>query len=178
MRRWLIALTLVLALVGAGCSKDNKRDTAKSDKTSTKSDDKKGDDKSSDDKSDDKSSDDKSSGKGGKFCDVWKGYDDDFADVDELDPTAPNLEELGGMLGELEEAFEQLSDIAPDEIADDLELVMGVGLKAIEVIVEAEGDFTKIDPSSLASMESEEITAATERLNRYMLEECGITDAF
>lgn len=167
MRRWLIALTLVLALVGAGCSSDNKKDTAKSDKTSSKADD------SKDDKGDSK--DDKGGDGGGDaagFCGTFKGYEDEMADFNPAASTDP--EDLLEQIEVAKKTLEKFADAAPDEIRDDVKLVLGVTLKLMEALADADGNFMEIDPSVMASASEAEFTAASERVAKYFAEECGI----
>lgn len=119
--------------------------------------------------------DDGASGGGGgdkeAFCQL--AAEEDVDGLEDFDPNeAADMEELNRLLDEL-------SDRAPSEIRDDVETVA----EGLREFVEVLSTIDTSDPNALAELGEraeelegmqEEMEAATERVDRYLEEECGI----
>jgi hypothetical protein len=94
---------------------------------------------------------------GGDFCDQTDALNETMEGIDE-----PTSEQFG-------EALDRLRSIDPPEaIADDWNQVIEA-LEGIEDI-----DLENPDPEALAALENEDVQAASDRVDEYMAEECGI----
>lgn len=90
----------------------------------------------------------------GDFCDLSREFDEKF---DTAEPTD----------AEATEALERLADAAPEEIEDDVRLIVD----ALDAVAEA-----GTDPEALAALEEEfaGTEEASSRVETYLDEECGI----
>lgn len=119
---------------------------------------------------------DSASGGGGggdkdRFCEL--AAQEDIEGLEDFDPASTvDMEQL-------DEALSQLSDAAPSEIEDDVETVAS-GLREL---VEVLSTIDTSDPEALTELAEraeelegmqETMEAATERVDRYLEEECGI----
>jgi hypothetical protein len=94
---------------------------------------------------------------GSDFCDQTDALNETMEGIDE-----PTSEQFG-------EALDRLRSIDPPEaIADDWNQVIQA-LEGIEDI-----DLENPDPEALAALENENVQAASDRVDEYMAEECGI----
>jgi hypothetical protein len=101
--------------------------------------------------------DDDDSAGGGGFCDQADSLNQTFDEVD--DPTS----------AEFSEALDRIRAMDPPaEIADDWDQLVSA-LDAFEDI-----DLENPDPEALAAFDSEEMQQASDRIDEYMSEECGI----
>ncbi|MGH9133917.1 MAG: hypothetical protein ACRDZZ_08285 [Ilumatobacteraceae bacterium] len=151
-------LVAALALVGAACGGDDDAstdDAAESDSGDT------GDNGDG--------GDDGGSG-GGEFCDLARGVEEgedllegvDFSDPDAIEDAYRT------MIDRINDA----SDSAPDEIRDDIELVIDRSEAVFEALEDADFNILDVDQSVLEDPEAE---AASERIDAYLDNECGIT---
>lgn len=76
---------------------------------------------------------------------------------------------------ELFELTERALDVAPEEIRDDFELVRDQLTDVRDLLEEADYDLTAVDQDALA--ESTEQEAASDRIEAFIEEECGIVDS-
>ena len=106
-----------------------------------------------------------------RFCEL--AAQEDIEGLEDFDP------ESTGDMEQLDEALAQLSDAAPGEIKDDVETVAS-GLREL---VEVLSTIDTSDPDALGELAEraeelegmqEKMEAATERVDRYLEEECGI----
>ena len=101
--------------------------------------------------------DDDDSASGGDFCDQADSLNESFEQID--DPTS---EQFG-------EALDRIRSMDPPEaIADDWNQLVQA-LEGFEDI-----DFENPDPEALAAFDSEEMQAASDRVDEYMADECNI----
>ena len=101
--------------------------------------------------------DDDDSASGGDFCDQAESLNETFEQID--DPTS----------AEFGEALDRIRAMdPPEEIADDWNQLVQA-LEGFEDI-----DLENPDPEVLATLDSEEIQAAGDRVDDYLAEECGI----
>ena len=117
--------------------------------------------------------DDGGDGGTGAFCAEAAGVERRFAALDDTD--VPSGEEFT----EVSEAFADLSDDAPDEIADDMETIA----TALGRLAEVFEGIDIADPESLEALEEEaarledelgDLEAAGENVETYLEEECGV----
>ena len=117
--------------------------------------------------------DDGGDGGTGAFCAEAAGVERRFAALDDTD--VPSGEEFT----EVSEAFADLSDDAPDEIADDMETIA----TALGRLAEVFEGIDIADPESLEALEEEaarledelgDLEAAGENVEAYLEEECGV----
>ena len=94
---------------------------------------------------------------GGDFCDQADSLDDTFESID--DPTSEQFSE----------ALDRIRSMDPPaEIADDWEQLVSA-LDGLEDI-----DLENPDPEALAGFDTEAMQQASDRVDEYMSEECGI----
>jgi len=94
---------------------------------------------------------------GGGFCDQAESLNETFDEID--DPTS---EQFGDALDRIR-AMDP-----PEEIADDWNQLV-TALDGLEDI-----DLENPDPDALAALDTEEMQQASDRVDEYMSEECGI----
>jgi len=101
--------------------------------------------------------DDAGGGGGGDFCEQARALDEqdteDISDEDSL------------------EALRDIRDDAPDELQDELDLLIDIG----ELVVET-GDDPEAQAEAFAELDQEELTTASANLTAYLEEECGIAE--
>jgi hypothetical protein len=102
--------------------------------------------------------DDDDSAGGGSFCDQARALEDRFQDID--DPTSDEFSSALDAIGDMD---------PPAEIADDWDTMVGA-LDSLRDI-----DLENPDPDALAEFDSESMQEASDRVDTYMEEECGIT---
>ncbi len=96
-------------------------------------------------------------GGGGDFCDQARALDEQ--DTEDISPE------------ESLESLRDISDDAPDELQDEIDLLIELG----ELVVEA-GDDPEAQAEAFADVDQEELTTASATLTAYLEEECGITE--
>lgn len=101
--------------------------------------------------------DDDDSAGGGSFCEGARALDDKYENNNLDDPTSDEF-------GEALDAFTSLDP--PEEIADDWATFVE-GFRAF-------ADVDLSDPEAIAEMDTSEFEAASERIETYMTEECGL----
>lgn len=96
-----------------------------------------------------------------------------FDDLEDFDPTQADD------MAQLDRALDQLTDSAPPEIEDDVRVVA----EGLRELVEVLSDIDMDDPDALAELSERaeelegmqaEMERATENVDRYLEEECGI----
>jgi hypothetical protein len=151
----IAALALAAGACGGDDDADVSDDAAASDVTSVV-----------DDSSPDVDSGDDSGG--GEWCDLARELDsnDVLDDVDIEDPDA-----IESAFEEMIDLTQQAADSAPDEIKDDVELVVETARDLVDELRDVDFDFTALDQSVL---DNPEATAAGERIDAYGERVCGI----
>ncbi len=110
---------------------------------------------------------------GGEWCEIARDLESN-SPLDDVDSTDPDA--IENAFDEMIDLSEEAADSAPDEIKDDVELVIEETKKLVEQLRDVDFDFTALDESLL---ENPEATAAGERIAEYEERVCGIeTDAF
>jgi hypothetical protein len=99
--------------------------------------------------------DDDDSASADDFCDQANEIDQEFAAVD--DPSSDDFSEALDALREMD---------PPEEIADDWDQLV----EAMESLEDVDVD----DPDALAEFDAEELQAASDRIDTFMEEECGL----
>ncbi|MEQ8717496.1 MAG: hypothetical protein RIE08_07765 [Acidimicrobiales bacterium] len=171
MKKLFLAL-LVLALVAAACGGDDDDSAAP---FST------GDDGGSDQAAGDDggSSDDGGSfsgDSGSDWCSLAQNVEDESFLGNDTNPFA-------GDASSIEEAFkttldfaDEAEDRAPDEISDDVETLFD-GLRQLDdALSDVDYNFLALDTSALASLEDPAFQEASENIQRYNFEVCGVGD--
>ena len=109
----------------------------------------------------------------GSSIEAWCAVGDTFeqeSPLDSADPTDPEafrtaIEEFQGQLDEVRSA-------APDEIRDDVNLVLDGFDGFFGALEEADFNVMEIDPAVLEPLNSEELNAASERITAFTEENC------
>lgn len=169
MRRLLILLFLVAALLSA-CGDDGDKDNVASRSTTTEADDAATDEGEEDGKDGEGETDvENFSGKGSDdFCEKAREYEQKFAGIGQ------NSKDAAKEWGELEEAIEDIASDAPAEIKDDVNLVLK-NFKDVKALYEKyDYDFSKVTQEEMAAIDSEGVEEANGRLNAYMESVCKI----
>jgi hypothetical protein len=96
-------------------------------------------------------------GAGGDFCEQARSVDSAFDEID--DPSSADFSEAIDRLQEMD---------PPAEIAEEWDQLMS-SLDAFEDI-----DLENPDPEALAELDTEEMQEASDKVDEYMSEECGI----
>jgi hypothetical protein len=74
-----------------------------------------------------------------------------------------------------EQALEsQILKAAPNAIKPDLVTIFGTTDKLYAALAKANYDYSKLDPTSIGSLESPDVTAAEQHITSYMKDTCGI----
>ena len=159
----LVPLALVLGVAACGDDDDSGGDAASEDAASD------------DTASDDESSDDDSSGgdSDSEWCQLARdvqAQDDLFGDVDFTDPEA-----MRSAFEEATDVLEDAADAAPEEIQDDVNTSLDAFREYIDVLEEADYDFTQIDTAAFDEIGAEAEEAGA-RIDAYNERVCGITD--
>lgn len=113
-------------------------------------------------------------GGGGNSIEAWCAVGEDFAGTSALesaDPTDP--EAFRAALEEFEAQLDEVRAAAPDEIRDDVALVLD-GFDELFAALEAvDFDMMQVDLSVVEAFNSEEFTAAGERVGAFTDENCS-----
>ena len=98
------------------------------------------------------------------------------------DESAPTMESGDATPAETEEAFtliqgtfEDWEAAAPEEIAEDVELIVDRTDQFVDALAAVDFDFLQVDETTIALLNDPEVTEAQERVDAYGQEQCGIT---
>jgi hypothetical protein len=98
------------------------------------------------------------------------------------DEAAPTMEDGEATPAETEEAFtliqgtfEDWEAAAPEEIADDVELIVDTTDQFVDALAAVDFDVLQLDEETMVLLSDPETTEAQERVNVYGQEQCGIT---
>jgi hypothetical protein len=175
-----MVIVAALALAGGACGGDDDGDAtdvtdvtdaaAASDASDTSSVDENSAADDADDADDVDTADDSG---GGEWCEMARDLESN-SPLDDVDSTDPDA--IESAFEEMIDLTEQAADSAPDEIKDDVELVVAETKKLFDELRAVDFDFTALDESLL---DNPEATAAGEAIAEYEQRVCGIeTDSF
>ena len=150
-------MVAALALAGAACGGDDDS-TATDDASATSDAADNGDD--SGDEGDSNSSD---------WCDLSREMDSDTSLFDTMDINDP--ESVEDAYNQVIGAIEDAADETPDEIKDDVEIVLERIKTGFEALKDADFNLLEVDQ---AAFEDPEADAASDRIDAYNERECGI----
>ena len=98
------------------------------------------------------------------------------------DESAPAMESGDATPAEIEEAFtllqgtfEDWEAAAPEEIAEDVELIVDTTDEFVDALAEVDFELLELDEATIALLTDPETAEAQERVNVYGEQECGIT---
>ena len=104
---------------------------------------------------------------GSGWCEQLNDTEFDTPGFDNLDITDPDSVE--NAFQEIQDLMEEAADSAPDEIEDDVEILVDQARELFDALEDADFDFTELDDSALDTPEAD---AAAERIDEY----CGFDD--
>jgi hypothetical protein len=106
------------------------------------------------------------------FCDLARQYEEDFEDTG----SATTPAEAKTQFEELMAAVERLVAEAPDEIAEDVELVGDEFQKYVDLLAKYDYDFSKVpdEEAEQIDIDDPDVTAASNRIESYFETECDI----
>lgn len=120
-------------------------------------------------------------GSASSFCDTVEDFKSASDESDSIFtgtelPDAGDVEEIMTNAGD---AVEEMMDNAPAEIADDVEMMGDATKRMIDAFEAADWDLMAVatdeDFAAIAEeLDSEELTAASDRISAYVKDECGI----
>ena len=147
-------MVAALALVGASCGGDDDAtdDAGAADTSSEDADSGDNDDAGNDDAGND------------EWCDLVESAEFDTPQLDDLDINDP--ESVENAFQEVVDLMEEAADRAPDEIEDDVELLVDQAKTFFEALKDADFNFLDVDQ---AALENTEADAASDRIDEF----CG-----
>jgi hypothetical protein len=106
------------------------------------------------------------------FCNLARADDKAFSN---FNPTGSSAADLKKQFENLGPALQQAADKAPSEIKGDFETFVNAFKPYLQALADANYDFTKIQPSSVAGLESPKVQAASDHIEQYFTQVCHIT---
>ena len=105
-----------------------------------------------------------------RFCELARTYLDR---TDQLTVSDPN--QLRTAVAEAEGTIQETVAAAPAEIKGDVQVVAAAFATLVQVLTQANYDFTKVSPEAHSGLQKPEVQASTQRLSAYTQKVCGIT---
>jgi hypothetical protein len=106
------------------------------------------------------------------FCDLARADAKAFSDNN---PSGMSVDDLKKQYENLGPALQQAADAAPSAIKGDLETFINAFAPYLQALSDANYDFTKIDASSVAGLQSPSVQAASDHIQQYFTQVCHIT---
>ena len=106
---------------------------------------------------------------GGPFCEHALGFNEQNARVG---PELPNPQQLRTTFEQAAKTIEDAERVAPAEVKADVEVLASTFRQFVTALEQVNFDFTKLPPAQIATLQSSEVTAAGERLDAYVRQNC------
>jgi hypothetical protein len=119
-------------------------------------------------------SDDDGGGGGSEseWCELAVEVEELDAVFGDFDPTDPDA--MRNAFAEFGDVLDRAADAAPSEIEDDIEQTVDAFNQLRDALEDVDYNFLEIDPADLEFLDNPDVEAASERVEEFNAEECGI----
>jgi hypothetical protein len=112
---------------------------------------------------------------GGAFCaKVASSINNGVSRASALAQSGSGPDALKALYAQTRQEEQDAANSAPSAIKGDLQTIFGVSNSFFDALAAANYDFTKVDPSALAKLNTPALQAATRNVTAYVKEHCGI----